>query len=109
MTTPADPTLVSPSTFEMSVAETQTLAFNASAYLQAGQTIAGLSASLTEISSGEVTTPASAPSASGSTVSQVITGGTDVQAGGEYRLRIKFTTSPTTNVWVMDLILVVFA
>lgn len=105
------PTAVTPNSFYMSVVETQLLDFDASNYLDPGQSVTNVVATLT-LMNGDSTAPVAlseSATISGNIVYQQIDGPTETTAGGVYRLRITFTATPSVNVYAMDLLVNVSA
>jgi hypothetical protein len=86
-------TEASPATFEMSVTEVQTLTFDASPDLLPGETISAFSSSVLRIANGLTSIPAAEPTINGNVITQMISGPSDLQDVGLWRLRIHFTTS----------------
>lgn len=102
------PTAVSPPSYEMSAAEVQTLSFDMTPDLAAGQSVTGVSVALTNIDTGAALTLSNAFSLATPVVKQTFDPATDgAVAGQTYLYRITYTASPSTNVYVRDLILVV--
>ena len=99
----ASPTAVNPPTFTMSVAETQTVGLDATAYLSTGQSVSSVSSSLTRLSDGQVVSLSDSPTLSGNVVSQILRGPTELDAGSVYLLRVTFVATPSVNKWAMDL------
>ena len=104
------PTSVTPISFRMSQAETLPLTFDATAYLNTGQSVTNPVASLLQVGGkGTSATPTISPSISGNVVTQTITGPVDLPVLGIYRLRILFLASPGNAEWAMDLPITVTA
>ena len=97
----SSPTDVDPATFSLSISESLVVSLDATDYLQAGQSIADLTVTMTNQATGAVVSLPS-PTLSGNAVLQQVVG-SDLEAQQTYDLRATFTASPSTNTWTMDL------
>lgn len=98
--------VVDPPTFTMSVTETLALPFDAADYLSAGQSIAAVTATLTNLRTNVATTVGGTSSVNGTVITQPIDGPTELVAPGEFLLTINFNASPSVNIWAMELTIV---
>jgi hypothetical protein len=101
MTSPA----TSPPTWMMSVTESLALTFDTTAYLSGEQYPASAACTLIHLSTGQAVSPSADPAVEDTSITQLISGGTDLPAIGQYRLIVNFTALPSSNRWAMELVI----